>query len=70
MRTKRVSVIGEFKNDRRKFYSARALLVRFVIKDIGADSCHFEQTFSADGGKRCQVNWIATDTPVRSAPGA
>ncbi len=39
-------------------------------QDISADSCHFEQAFSADGGKTSEVNWIATDTRVRSEPGA
>ncbi|HTD30077.1 MAG TPA: hypothetical protein VK650_00840 [Steroidobacteraceae bacterium] len=67
--------IGEFKNGRGEFYDQesfgeRAILVRFVIKDISADSCRFEQAFSADGGKTWEVNWIATDTRVRSEPGA
>ena len=41
------------------------MLVRFVISDITADTCHFEQAFSADGGKTWEVNWIATDTRVK-----
>ena len=62
--------IGEFKNARGEFYSqetlnGRAILVRFVISDITADSCRFEQSFSADGGKTWEVNWIATDTRVK-----
>jgi len=63
--------IGEFKNGRGEFYSqetldGRAILVRFVISNITADSCHFEQAFSDDGGKTWEVNWIATDTRVSS----
>ena len=59
--------IGEFKNGRGEFYdqetlNGRAILVRFVISDITADSCRFEQAFSDDGGKTWEVNWIATDT--------
>ena len=61
--------IGEFKNGRGEFYSqeeldGRAIFVRFVISDITPDSCHFEQAFSADGGRTWEVNWIATDTRV------
>ena len=62
--------IGEFQNGRGEFYSredldGRAIFVRFVISDITPNSCHFEQAFSADGGKTWEVNWIATDTRVR-----
>jgi hypothetical protein len=35
-----------------------------VISDITANSCHFEQAFSTDGGKTWEANWIATDTRV------
>ena len=59
--------IGEFKNGRGEFldqemYNGRAILVRFVISDITRTSCRFEQSFSADGGKTWEVNWIAMDT--------
>ena len=62
--------IGEFKNGRGEFFSqetfnGRAVLVRFVISDITANSCRFEQAFSDDGGKTWEVNWIATDTRVK-----
>ena len=67
--------VGEFRNGRGEFYDqesfgGRAILVRFVISDIKPDSCHFEQSFSADGGKSWEVNWIATDTriPVDADP--
>jgi hypothetical protein len=45
--------------------NGRAILVRFVITPITADSCHFEQAFSDDGGRTWGVNWIATDTRVK-----
>jgi hypothetical protein len=63
------AAVGEFRNGRGEFYNqemfnGRAVLVRFVISDITPTSCHFEQAFSADGGKTWEVNWIATDTRV------
>jgi len=69
--------IGEFKNGRGEFFdqetlNGRAIYVRFVISDITANSCRFEQAFSEDGGKSWEVNWIATDTRVANesdAPG-
>jgi hypothetical protein len=62
--------IGEFKNGRGEFFdqesfNGRAILVRFEISEVTADSCRFEQAFSADGGKTWEVNWIATDTRER-----
>jgi len=72
-----VPTAGEFNNGRGEFFDqetidGRAILVRFVISDITADSCHFEQAFSADGGRTWEVNWIATDTRVKegSSPSA
>jgi hypothetical protein len=61
--------IGEFKNGRGEFFdqetlNGRAIFVRFVISDITPNSTHFEQSFSDDGGKTWEVNWIATDTRV------
>lgn len=65
--------IGEFADGRGEFYGAdtldgRAILVRFVISGIRPDSAHFEQAFSADGGKTWETNWIATDTRMPDAP--
>ena len=65
--------IGEFRNGRGEFFAqetlnGRAIFVRFVISDITADSCRFEQAFSADGGKTWEVNWIAVDTRIADAP--
>jgi hypothetical protein len=69
--------IGEFTNGRGEFYDqetldGRAIFVRFVISDITSNSAHFEQSFSADGGKTWEVNWIATDTriPDNATPNA
>lgn len=65
--------IGGFKDGRGEFYSqetldGRAILVRFVISDIKADSCRFEQSYSDDGGKTWEVNWIAVDTRMKDKP--
>src|SRR6266568_2756391 len=35
------------------------LTLRFIISDIKPESCKFEQSFSTDGGKTWEVNWIA-----------
>jgi hypothetical protein len=65
--------IGEFKDGRGEFFAqeslnGRAILVRFVISVITPDSCRFEQSFSDDGGKTWEPNWIAVDTRVGSMP--
>jgi hypothetical protein len=59
--------IGAFENGIGEFYDqesldGRAILVRFVISNITRDAVHFEQSFSADGGKTWETNWIAQDT--------
>jgi hypothetical protein len=66
-----VPSVGEFRNGRGEFidqetHNDRMILVRFIISDITPDSCHFEQSFSDDGGKTWEVNWIATDTRVKT----
>jgi hypothetical protein len=59
--------IGEFKNSRGEFYGqdtlsdGRTILVRFVITCSSPDKCHFEQSFSDDGGKNWELNWVADD---------
>ena len=58
-----INGIGEFYNQ--EFYEGRAVLVRFVITPLDADTIRFEQAFSADGGKSWEVNWIATDRRLR-----
>jgi hypothetical protein len=65
-----VPAIGKFQGGRGEFLNqdsldGRAILVRFVISVITPDSCRFEQSFSADGGKTWEANWIATDTRVK-----
>ena len=40
----------------------RAILVRFVITQKGANEALFEQSYSPDGGSTWETNWIAVDT--------
>ncbi len=62
-----VPTVGEFKNGRGEFFdqeeiNGRVILVRNVWSNITQNSCRFEQSFSDDGGKTWEVNWIAVDT--------
>jgi hypothetical protein len=61
---------GQFKNGRGEFYDqemfeGRTIYVRFVWSNITATSAHFEQSFSADGGKTWETNWITDQTRVK-----
>jgi hypothetical protein len=61
--------VGSFKDGRGEFYDqepfhGRAVLVRFVILPLSANECRFEQSFSDDGGKTWELNWVAVDTRV------
>jgi hypothetical protein len=65
-----VPMIGEFKNGRGEFYdqetfNGRMILVRFVFAADSADSTRDEQSFSEDGGKTWEVNWINTATRIK-----
>ncbi len=67
--TMSVPTVGEFKNGRGEFYdqevvNGRTVFVRNVWSDITANSCHFEQAFSGDGGRTWETNWIADDTRI------
>jgi hypothetical protein len=59
--------IGEFKSGRgelfdQETFNGRSILVRFVWSDITPDSHHIEQSFSDDGGKTWEPNFVATLT--------
>jgi hypothetical protein len=56
-------VVGGFAGNRGEFfdqeeYKGRAILVRYVWLNISPKSARMEQSFSADGGKTWEVNWI------------
>jgi hypothetical protein len=64
--------IGEFKNGRGEFFdteppspNGRAILVRFVWSDITPNSANFKQSFSDDGGKTWEFNWITDQTRMK-----
>jgi len=65
-----VPQIGEFKNGQGEFYAqdmlnGKAILIRFIWSKTDTDVPHFEQSFSADGGKTWEVNWITDQTRVK-----
>ncbi|HEY2685012.1 MAG TPA: hypothetical protein VGI93_15950 [Steroidobacteraceae bacterium] len=56
-------VVGEFTGKRGEFFDqelwkGRAVLVRYVWQDLSATSARMEQSFSPDGGRSWEVNWI------------
>jgi hypothetical protein len=61
--------IGEFKDGRGEFFAqdtitGKTILIRFVWTNLTTNSPHFEQSFSDDGGKTWEVNWITDQTRV------
>ena len=61
--------VGEFKNGRGEFFdqepfNGKVIFVRYVWSDITPKSAHFEQSFSEDGGKTWEVNWITDQIRV------
>lgn len=64
--------VGEFKDGRGEFYcqdtyNGRVIYIRYVWSGITANSAHFEQSFSTDGGKTWETNWITDQTRVQEA---
>lgn len=56
-------VVGEFHGNRGEFfdqeeYKGRAILVRYVWLNISPHAARMEQSFSPDGGKTWETNWI------------
>lgn len=65
--------VGEFKDGRGEFYAqdtinGKTILIRFVWTNMTTSTPHFEQSFSDDGGKTWEVNWITDQTRVNDAP--
>ena len=59
------AMVGGFHDGRGEFYDqetydGREVFVRFVFSDITQNAFKFEQSFSDDGGKTWEPNWIAT----------
>lgn len=60
-------LVGAFHNGRGEFmdretFNGRPILARFVIDGFTPRSFRLTQSFSADGGKTWEANWIATFT--------
>jgi len=56
-------VVGGFQGNHGEFYAqdtykGRAILVQYVWLNISPKSARMEQSFSPDGGKTWEVNWI------------
>jgi hypothetical protein len=56
-------VVGEFYGDHGEFYNqqnwkGRLVEVRYTWRPVGTNGAHMEQSFSGDGGKTWEVNWI------------
>ena len=65
------ATVGAFTDGRGELYDyeawkGRYILVRYVWTHTGQTHAHMEQSFSADGGKTWEVNWICDLT--REAP--
>jgi hypothetical protein len=65
--------IGEFKDGRGEFFAqdtinGKVILIRFVWTNMTTGTPHFEQSFSDDGGKTWEVNWITDQTRVDAGP--
>jgi hypothetical protein len=59
--------VGEFKNGQGEFFAqdtinGKTILIRFDWTNMTTNSPHFEQSFSDDGGKTWEVNWITDQT--------
>jgi hypothetical protein len=64
-----VPQIGQFKNGQGEFYAqdifnGKSIFIRFIWSNTQSNTPHFEQSFSADGGKTWEVNWITDQTRV------
>ncbi|MBA3915926.1 MAG: hypothetical protein H0X25_19140 [Acidobacteriales bacterium] len=60
-------MVGEFKNGRGEFYDQepwkdRPVFVRYDWSNTTTKSPHFEQSYSSDGGKTWEVNWVTDQT--------
>jgi hypothetical protein len=56
-------VVGSFERGVGSFYAdvslnGQPIRIRFLWSDISANSCRWEQAFSADSGETWEVNWI------------
>lgn len=55
--------VGQFTGNRGEFFDqedfkGRAIIVRYVWMNLSREQARMEQSFSADGGKSWEVNWV------------
>jgi hypothetical protein len=61
--------IGQFQNGIGEFYAqdtlnGKVIFIRFIWSKTDSNSPHFEQSFSDDGGKTWELNWITDQVRV------
>lgn len=61
--------VGEFKDGRGEFFAqdtinGKVILIRYAWTNLNTSSPHFEQSFSDDGGKTWEVNFITDQTRI------
>jgi hypothetical protein len=66
------ATVGRWTNGRGEFFDheeigGRMILVRYVWSDVSATGAHFEQSFSEDGGKSWEANWISDLSRAKEA---
>ena len=64
--------VGQFKNGRGEFYgtdtlNGKLIYVRFIWTNTNTNIPHFEQSYSDDGGKTWEVNWMTDQTRISDA---
>jgi hypothetical protein len=64
--------VGQFRNGRGEFYgtdtlNGKLIYVRFVWTKTNTNTPHFEQSYSDDGGKTWEVNWMTDQTRISDA---
>jgi hypothetical protein len=65
--------VGSFRDGVGEFYAqdkvdGTSIFIRYVWSNLTANSAHFEQAFSHDGGKSWDVNWISDMVRIGDAP--
>jgi len=65
-----VPQVGRFKDGHGEFYAqdtinGKTIFVKFDWSAMNTNSPHFEQSFSYDGGKTWEVNWITDQVKVK-----
>lgn len=65
--------VGEFKDGHGDFYTqdrinGKVILIRYDWSRMTSSSPHFEQSFSDDGGKTWEANWITDQERTGDAP--